>query len=322
MDDKNQSKTVHNDGITLPQHDFDGLSKVIAESKPTLPGTENGFIPLNDFDLAKPYEEVAKYLEKWEKRLSEDSLQPDQIIAELKEAKQKLVDKHENDFEQRINDITSGYKDRIGEWKDHHRVMVELFTQWIEEWKNRIHPIEMKKEALEEELKKALIDYCDTRLSELKKFHDEIKDELNTQIFDLKSREQKLSDKIADLEQERRIWMDERRDWLLNREEKLDNDKQQERDAFKDLRKRVVENEHPLKDEVEKTAAQIIAENFNWHWGGLFAIALIAAIVLIIGFCLHWGNTPNVPIEYPLPQISQQLTTEATITATTTNEGQ
>ena len=293
MEDQHQSKTVNNDGVTLPGHDFAGLSQVISNAKPTLPGTENGFVPLNSLDLTKHFEAWKEYLKDWQERLDKSRLQPDQIIDELKEAKKKLVDKHENDFEQRIRDLENGYRDRMGEWREHHRDFRELYTQWGDDWKNRYLSMEMKRDSLVEDRVNDLINNYNIRLSELGKFHEELKNELNKRIEDLEIREKELKNEKADLEQKREQHLDERREWLREREEKFDVEKMREGKVLVKLRKQIVKNEY----DIEKTPIQILMDKFWYTLFGIILVGIIAVTIVYVGCHKYWGQypPPNCP---------------------------
>ncbi len=317
----------------LPEH-FD-VKGVVEAARGIVQESGKGFIPVADFSPTKPYEEWTKHLEDWQRRLDESPLDPATALEELKAGKKELEIKHENDFERRLSDLASGYNDRKCEWKEHHRDMLELFTQWRDEWKDRFNPIEVRKDALEEELVKALVNYYDTRLQELARFHEEFKGELNSQITNLRNREKELNTKIADMEQERRQWMDERRDWLLNREERFDAEKQKERDVFNTLRERVIKNEHPHKDDIEKTASQIFAERFDWRGIVTITVSIIMGVTVLIGICLVRGNTNDriiltttSPITISAPPTlaasspNTRPNAETTTTTTTTTNGE
>lgn len=303
MEDKDQSKTVHNDGVALPAHDFDGLSRVVSSAKPTLPGTENGFVPLKCFDLANPYEDMAKYLDNWEKRLNESALQPDPVIRELKEAAKRLADKRESDFEQRIADLDKGYQRQLEEWREHHRDRLEQAVSWRDEWKNRLLPVEARNEALVEDRQRDLSAHYEARLQELARFHDKFEGELGQRIEELKSREQALLEKIDALETENRRCVKDRLEWLQRREEKFDVEKQMERDNFNTLRQRVAKHEHPVDDE-DKSAARVLADKFTWKWPGIFAITLIAAITILIGILLCRGGNKETGKESRQPSVA------------------
>ena len=173
MDDKNQNKTVHNDGITLPEHDFAGLSQVIQSSKPSLPGTENGFVPLNASDLRKPYEDIARHLDKRQERLNNSPIDPANEIAELKEAKKKLIDLHEGDYEQRITDRDTGYRDRMGEWRDHFTEASQLKDIELRIWRERAEELRTKNQELERQRDEAIQRCFDQRTADLREFHDQ-----------------------------------------------------------------------------------------------------------------------------------------------------
>ena len=167
MDDLHQNRTVNNDGITLPEHDFAGLSQVISSAKPSLPGTENGFVPLDASDLRKPYEDIAKHLEERQKRLDESQIDPDNVIAELKDEKQKLVNKHENDFEQRITDIKEDYRGRTDELEKHLAEILRLKDIEIEIWQVRVKELDAKNKDLEQQRDSER----NSRLDDLRDFH-------------------------------------------------------------------------------------------------------------------------------------------------------
>jgi len=313
MEDQHQNKTVNNDGITLPDHDFAGLSQVISSAKPTLPATENGFVPLKELDLVKPFDGVAEYLKNWEKRLAESPIDPANAFDKLKEEIEEREKKFNDELERRIEKIAGRYDDRREELKDYHREIVKQHERWSEEWKKRFDSMEKERDNLVEEYKNALVAYYEKRLEELGKFHVEIKNGLEDQIRDLKDREK-----------ERIQWIDERRDWLFNREGKFDEEKKDERKVFNALREQVIKNEHPLKDDIEKTAWQIFATKFHW-W---ITVAFIVAVVVIIGCYLHWGWYPPEPGSpvFPASTSSNQshslkTSTESLITLdTTTNK--
>ena len=178
MEDQHQNKTVNNDGITLPEHDFAGLSQVISSAKPTLPATENGFIPLNDFDLAKPYGDIAKHLDERQKRLDESPIDPANAIEELKDEKRKLVDKHENDYEQRILDRDNDYRGRSEELEKHLAEVSRLKDAEIEIWRDRVDELKAKNAVLEQQrddernnLLLEIRNNHDQRMTDLERYH-------------------------------------------------------------------------------------------------------------------------------------------------------
>ena len=178
MEDQHQSKTVHNDGITLPDHDFTGLSQVLEKAKPTLPGTENGFVPLKDYDLSKPHEDFAKHLEKWQERLDESPIDPANAIEELKARKKELEQKRENDLEQRITDIKNDYSERKGEWKEHLTEVLRLKDDEIGIWRGRVDELKAKNHDLEKQRddeRNNLLDELrrnnDQRVADLERYH-------------------------------------------------------------------------------------------------------------------------------------------------------
>ena len=167
MDNKDQSNAVHNNGITLPEHDFAGLSQVIQSSKPTFPETENGFVPLNASDLRKPYEDIAQHLDERQERLDKSPIDPANEIEELKKAKKEIADKHERDYEQRIEDRDVGYRDRMGEWRDHHDEVLRLKAAEIGIWQDRVQELKAKNQDLEQQRDAER----DGRLDDLREFH-------------------------------------------------------------------------------------------------------------------------------------------------------
>jgi len=167
MEDQHQNKTVNNDGVTLPEHDFAGLSQVIQSAKPTLPGTENGFVPLKDFDLAKPYEGYAEYLKNWENRLDANPIDPANAFEKLKEEIKELERKLKDEFEQRISDITDRYDGRTGELKDYHTEVLRLKDDEIRIWQGRVDELKAKNQNLEQQRD----DERNGRLDDLRDFH-------------------------------------------------------------------------------------------------------------------------------------------------------
>ena len=274
----------------IPKHiDAKGVVEAV---RGVMQDTDKGFLPIKDIDLQKPYDLLTTHLKEQHERLSNSQIDSDNYIAELKDTKQKLVEKHENDFEKRIGDLESGYRDRMGEWKEQHRDMLELYIQWRDEWKNRIHSIETKKDALAENYKTALIDYYEKRLSELSKFHEDLRSELAARIQDLERRENDWKDKAEYLERERDRHLDERREWLRDRELQFDKEREGERLNFSDLRKQVVKNEHPLKEDIEQTAGQRLADKFRWEWAIVAALVVCVIVAGTICFC-SWMNSPK-----------------------------
>ncbi len=246
-------------------------------------------MPLSTLDVTKPYDTFAQYLENWEKRLHEDALQPEPIIEELKETKRRLVDKHEKDFEQRITDRDTNYGARIEEWRTH-------CDERLKDWRNRFEPTEKENDDLRSRLegelvahRKALLDaqqvYYEERLSAQDHFHNEMKGELNRQIDELKTREQALQVRVNAL-------LDERREWLDKRETDFNSDNRRERAFVNTLRKRVIQNEHPIQDaELEVSTWQILMRKHGWLGIGLVTFILAA---MVIGCCyFHWGWYPS-----------------------------
>lgn len=286
MEDKDQSKTVHNDGVSLPEHDFAGLSEVIARAKPTLPGTENGFVPLASLDLAGHYAEVAKRLDAWENRLANSGQAADNILAYIKEEKKLLANRHESDVEQRARDLAEGYQGRLEEWREQHRGQLEQATQWRDEWKGRVVPVEARNEALIEERTRILAECYDTRIRELAAFHEEFKRELGSKIDDLKNREQELKVRLDAMEGEHRRDLMERAEWLQRQADILHDEKKADREAFNDMRRRIVKNEHPI-DDVDKTPGRILAEKLNFSLiAGIVILFILAAAATIIIPCV------------------------------------
>jgi len=276
---------------------------VISSAKPTLPATENGFVPLKDFDLAKPFDGVAEYLKNWEKRLEKSPIDPANAFDKLKEERNELESKFKEKFEQRIRDIADRYDVRTGELKKHHDEIENLYKQWSGVWEQFFRSMETQRDKLVEDSKDTLIEYYEKRIEELGKFHEDVKNELGARIGDLERREKEWKDKAEYLERERDRHLDERREWLRDREEKFDEEKKDERNQFVALRKDIVKNEY----DVEKTAGRILAEKFSWGWAAGFILAVV--IIIVLSFCIWKFSTTGSSSPPPLsPQTSQEET--------------
>ena len=295
----------------IPEHiDAKGVVEAV---RGVMQDTQKGFLPIKDIDLQKPYDLLTTHLKEQHERLSNSQLDPDNTIAELKDAKRELERKLKEEFEQRIKDITDRYDGRTGELKDYHCVLEELYKQWSEEWRERFDSMETKRDGLVENLKTALIDYYEKRLSELGKFHEDLKSELVARIQDLERRENDWKTKAENLERERDRHLDERREWLRNREEKFDEEKKDERHTFNDLRKQIVKNEY----DVEKTTGQILAEKFSWVWAAVFILVVIIVLCFGIWNFSKTGTSSTPPLS---PQTSQEETFTLTLETTTNKE--
>ena len=288
------ANTVHNGGIELPKHDFEGLSKVVQQAKTalnTVPATENGFMPLEGFDPKKPYEDIARNLEAWQTRLNGSPLSPEQTISELKKVKSDLRGKLDAAHAEHIRILEATYRERTTDLTTNHDKLRGLIEASEREWKSHAKEIETK-------LETALVNYCNQRINDLGTYHDKIERELREQLVKLENRERELQGKVDDLETERHRWLDERRDWLKERENKFDEEKQKEREAFTLNRRQIIQNEH--RDNVDATASEIYARKFSF--GQLFAtvllaVAIIAVAVVIIAESSRQSKAepPNLP---------------------------
>lgn len=312
MEDKDQSHTVNNNGVNLPPHDFSGLAEVIEKAKPAFPDTGNGFVPLKDFDPKKPYEDIARHLKDWEERLQRSPLQTDAYLNELKAENGRLAQKHEAQIEQRVEAASGNLEARLEEGREHHRVLMERAARDHDECRQRLSSAEAKRDLLQDERRNDLSGFYESRIQDLVGFHQEVKEELSGQIHDLKSREQTLKERIGHLENERSVWLDERRNWLETRERQFDQEKKEQRDAFVHLRKRVVESEHPDDDSKKTMWQHLASEPGRAGWKALIIAGVV--LLLFLGWCVglrrHWGmykpqvatsqqTTPKEPVNPP-----------------------
>ena len=169
MDNKDQSKTVNNDGVTFPEHDYAGLSQVISSAKPSLPGTENGFIPVTSSDLSKPYEVLENHLKEQQARLDNGPIDPANAIKELQDEIKDIETKRDNVLDKRIDDYEKFYEERRTELNDYHAEVLRLKDEAIQELHNRVVELRERNTILE-----GLRDSeRDLRLNELQSFHDQ-----------------------------------------------------------------------------------------------------------------------------------------------------
>lgn len=169
MEDKDQSMNVHNNGVTLPDHDFEGLSHVISSAKPSLPATENGFIPLRDYDLRKPYETWEANLKEQQERLDNSPMDPATAIEGLKSEKKDIETKRDAVLDKRIGDYETFYNERRAELNDYHSTVVDLKNEKINQLRDRV--AELKAE--NKDLEKQRDDERNLRLAELQNFHEQ-----------------------------------------------------------------------------------------------------------------------------------------------------
>jgi len=138
MDKDNETKTnVTNQGVTLPDHDYEGIAEIVKNAKPTLPEIENGFMPLTPFNPNKSYEDWQRHIDEHVKWIRDNKLSPDQYAHELAkfyDIHRQLCEKH---FQDRTSEWEQIYKTRIVELTNLHQEK-ERQTQDLHEAKANI----------------------------------------------------------------------------------------------------------------------------------------------------------------------------------------
>ena len=247
---------------------------------------DKGFIPSTDFHPEKPYEDWTQYLKERQAQIDKSPLSPEQIINDFKAAKTHLVERHETDLTALREALEKYYESRLTVLTDYNDNSLSWRDQLNGELRSRAAAFESEKKVLEERLITELADYYDKRIQELERFHREFKSELGVQLTDAKDREHALKDKVADLEQERTRWLDERRDWLDKRETAFGEEKREERDSVQKINRQILDSDHP--DFSNKNAWQILAARLN-QWA-LFVTIIIVALIAALAVYFTWGN--------------------------------
>ena len=165
MDNQTEETKVHNYGTQLPSHDFSGLAQVVGMAKPTIPEGDNGFVPLKEFDIQKPYDAVEGYLKNWQERLDERQLQPERFIENLTKTHEENQKRRDVHYEQRTADLQKFSETRITDLQNHHSVEIHLKDEKIDELNGKVKELKDKNQWLEDrheaDLNQRIIDQRD-----------------------------------------------------------------------------------------------------------------------------------------------------------------
>lgn len=214
MDNKEHT-TVNNNGPTPQNIDLDGLAKVVENAKRTIPATDNGFIPLRDFDPKKPYEAIEAHLKEWQARLDSSPLNPAQRISYLEGEQKRLQEQHEDELEKyrtdRVGDVTTFTGQRITDLENYHKAVVDLKNDEIQKLQKRIGDLEGKNKKLEDQHEADI----QQRLTDQAQYHKEIfaltQEVSKARLEWLKVEQARVDDSWTKLEREKDALITERK---------------------------------------------------------------------------------------------------------------
>jgi len=167
----NKGTYVDNNGIKLPEHDYKGLADVVQNAKPTFPKTDNGFMPISEFDPKKTYEDWKEFILRHVQYVENGKLTLEQFVTKLQDCFDKRTADWKTHYDALITELRTHHDALVTVLKDKHEILLDAKKTESEELKK-------KNEALKTENKKLR----DEKISDLEKYHAEAeryRDEIN-----------------------------------------------------------------------------------------------------------------------------------------------